>query len=165
MNIKRVYAGAGILALAAGLSLSACGGTPAAIVTQAAPITINNNNAPASTPTQTVYQPVYQPAPVATQADSWSVVVAYVNDVNDGDSTDAWNLFGPAEQATWNSSYSTFAAWVGQTVVSNTSEVSESGDTMTITFNLSNSAGTNVPYTATFVVNNGIIISCASSQN
>jgi len=43
-------------------------------------------------------------------------------------------------------------------------EVSKSGDAVTFTFDLSNSAGTNVPYTATFTVDNGIITSSTSSQ-
>ena len=94
----------------------------------------------------------------------WSVVLAYVNDVNDGDASDVWNMLGPAQQATWNNNYNTLAAWVNQTSITNVNEVSESGDTVTWTFDLSNSAGTNVPYTDTLTVENGIITSATSSQ-
>ena len=51
------------------------------------------------------------------------------------------------------------------TSFTNLNEVSESGDTVTVTFNLSNSAGTNVPYTDTVTVQNGIITSNNSTQN
>ncbi len=179
MSIKTICARIGALALIGGLAACGTAGgsaapavapvvtqtvapAPAVTVTASPPqVIINNNNNPAPAPTQTVYAP----APVYAQADPWSVVVRYVNDVNDGNASDAWSIFGPVEQASWNNNYSTFAAWVSQTLVNNTSEVSESGDTVTTTFNLSNSAGTNVPYIATFTVDNGIIISCTSSQN
>ena len=168
------------IAIAAGIGLAACGTTvvqPAAPVkpaatspaptTQAATtpaaaasapqIIINNNNAAAPAPTQ--------PAQPAAQSDPWSVALAYVNDVNDGDASDVWNMLGPAEQATWNNNYNSLAAWVNQTSITNVNEVSESGDSVTWTFDLSNSAGTNVPYTATFTMDNGIITSSTSSQN
>jgi hypothetical protein len=160
------------IALAAGLGLAACGTTviqpapvkPAATTPATTPaaaasapqIIINNNNAAAPAPTQ--------PAQPAAQSDPWSVALAYVNDVNDGGASDVWNMLGPAEQATWNNNYNSLAAWVNQTSITNVNEVSESGDTVTWTFDLSNSAGTNVPYTATFTVDNGIITSSNSSQ-
>ena len=91
--------------------------------------------------------------------------MAYTNDVNNGGDSDVWNMLGPSVQAGWNSDYSTFAAWADPTSFNNVSEVSESGDAVTFTFDLTNSAGTDVPYTATFTVNNGIITSSTSSQN
>jgi hypothetical protein len=169
------------IALAAGLGVAACGTTvvqPAAPVKPAATspsptthaattpaaaasapqiIINNNNNAAAPAPTQ--------PAQPAAQSDPWSVALAYVNDVNDGDASDVWNMLGPAEQATWNNNYNSLGTWVNQTSITNVNEVSESGDTVTWTFDLSNSAGTNVPYTATLTVDNGIITSSTSSQN
>ena len=160
------------IALAAGLGLAACGTTviqpapvkPAATTPATTPaaaasapqIIINNNNAAAPAPTQ--------PAQPAAQSDPWSVALAYVNDVNDGDASDVWNMLGPAEQATWNNNYNSLAAWVNQTSITNVNEVSESGDTVTWTFDLSNSAGTNVPYTDTLTMENGIITSSTSSQ-
>ena len=119
---------------------------------QSHPSASTQRKIPASSPPPSVY------------ADPWSVALAYTNDVNDGDASDAWNMFGPDEQATWNNDYNTFAAWVNQTSISNVNEVSESGDTVTWTFDLSNSAGTNVPYTDTLTADNGIIISDTSSQ-
>ena len=160
------------IALAAGLGLAACGTTvikpapvkPAATTPATTPaaaasapqIIINNNNAAAPAPTQ--------PAQPAAQSDPWSVALAYVNDVNDGGASDVWNMLGPAEQATWNNNYNSLAAWVNQTSITNVNEVSESGDTVTWTFDLSNSAGTNVPYTDTLTMENGIITSSTSSQ-
>jgi len=179
MKLNKVIAVPAI-AIAAGLGIAACGTAvvqPAAPVkpaaTSPAPTThaattpaaaasapqiiINNNNAAAPAPTQ--------PAQPAAQSDQWSVALAYVNDVNDGDASDVWNMLGPAEQATWNNNYNSLAAWVNQTSITNVNEVSESGDTVTWTFDLSNSAGTNVPYTDTLTVDNGIITSDISSQN
>ena len=115
MNKKLISVPA--IAIAAGLGIAACGTTvvqPAAPVkpaaTSPAPTTHaattpaaaasapqiiinNNNNVAAPAPTQ--------PAQPAAQSDPWSVALAYVNDVNDGDDSDVWNMLGPAEQATW----------------------------------------------------------------
>ena len=179
-NIKFIAIPA--IGLIAGLGLAACGTTvvqPAAVkpaattpaattpaattpaaAASAPQIIINNNNAAAPAPTQPA-QPAPQPA---AQSDPWGVVLAYVNDVNDGDASDVWNMLGPARQATWNNNYNTLAAWVSQTSITNVNEVSEYGDTVTWTFDLSNSAGTNVPYTDTLTVVNGIITSDTSSQ-
>ena len=178
MNIKVIAIPA--IAFAAGIVLAACGTTvvqpapvkpaatspaptthaattPAAAASAPQIIINNNNNAAAPAPTQ--------PAQPAAQSDPWSVALAYVNDVNDGDASDVWNMLGPAEQATWNNNYNSLAAWVNQTSITNVNEVSDSGDSVTWTFDLSNSAGTNVPYTATFTMDNGIITSSTSSQN
>ena len=179
MKLNKVVAIPAIV-LAAGLSLAACGTTvvqPAAPVKPAAtapvattpaaaasaPQVIINNNNPAPAPT--VYVPVQAPAAPAAQSDPWSVAVAYANDVNTpGGNSAAWNLLGPSVQAGWNSNYNTFVAWADPTSFSNVNEVSESGDFVTFTSDLSNSAGTDVPYTATFTVDNGIITSSTSSQ-
>ena len=160
------------IALAAGLSLAACGTTviqpapvkPAATAPATTPaaaasapqVIINNNPAPAPAPT--VYVPVQAPAAPAAQSDPWSVAVAYTNDVNTpGGNSAAWNLLGPSVQAGWNSNYNTFVAWADPTSFRNVNEVSESGDTVTFTFDLHNGTyGTSVPYTATFTVDNGI---------
>jgi hypothetical protein len=169
------------IALAAGLSLAACGTTvvqptpvkpaattPAATTPPAAAsapqVIINNNNNPAPAPT--VYVPVQAPAAPAAQSDPWSVAVAYTNDVNTpGGNSAAWNLLGPSVQAGWNSDYNTFVTWADPTSFSSVNEVSESGDTVTFTFDLSNSAGTDVSYAATFTVDNGIITSSTSSPS
>ena len=171
------------IALAAGISLAACGTTvvqstapthtgtaapapttPSATTPAAAPVIINNNNNAAPAPVIVVPTPVYVPPNEPASDPLWSVAVAYTNDVNNGDVSDAWNMLGPSVQAGWNSSYNTYAAWVHQTLFSNVNEVSKSGDAVTFTFDLSNSACTNVPYTATFTVDNGIITSSTSSQ-
>ena len=168
------------LALAAGLSLAACGTTviqPASVKPAAttpattpaaaasAPQVIINNN-PAAAPAPTVYVPVQAPAAPAVQSDPWSVVVAYTNDVNTpGGNSAAWNLLGPSVQAGWDSDYNTYVAWADPTSFRNVNEVSESGDTVTFTFDLHNGTyGTSVPYTATLTVDNGIITSSTSSQ-
>jgi len=177
------------IALAAGIGLAACGTTvvqpapvkPAATgyrlpaTTPAAPtpaaaapapkVIINNNNNPAPAPAPTVYVPVQVPAAPAVQSDPWSVVVAYTNDVNTpGGNSAAWNLLGPSVQAGWNSDYNTFVTWADPTSFQNVNEVSESGDTVTFTFDLENGTyGTDVPYTDTFTVDNGIITSATSS--
>ena len=66
-------------------------------------------------------------------------------------------------QAGWNSNYNTFVAWANPTSFRNVNEVSESGDTVTFTFDLHNGTyGTSVSYTATFTVDNGIITSSTS---
>ena len=171
------------IALAAGLSLAACGTTvvqptpvkpaattPAATIPAAAAsapqVIVNNNNNPAPAPAPTVYVPVQAPAAPGAQSDPWSLALAYTNDVNSpGGNSAAWNLLGPSVQAGWNSNYNTFVAWADPTSFSNVNEVSESGDTVTFTFDLSNSAGTDVPYTATFTVDNGIITSSTSSPS
>ncbi len=100
----------------------------------------------------------------APSTDPWSVAEAYTNDVNSGDVSDAWNMLGPSVQAGWDD-YSSFASWVGQTTFSNVYESSESGDAVVFTFTLSNSADTDVSYTATFTVDNGTITSSTSSPN
>ena len=178
MNRKLIAVPA--IALAAGIGLAACGTTvvqpapvkpaattPAATTpAAAAPVIINNNNpAPAQAPT--VYVPVQAPAAPAAQSDPWSVAVAYTNDVNTpGGNSAAWNLLGPSVQAGWNSNYNTFVAWADPTSFRNVNEVSESGDTVTFTFDLHNgNYGTFVPYTATFTVDNGIITSSTSYEN
>ena len=178
MNIKVIAIPA--IAFAAGIGLAACGTTvvqpapvkpaattPAATTPAAAApapkVIINNNNNPAPAPAPVYVQPAQPAQPAVTG--QWSVVLAYVNDVNDGDASDVWNMLGSAEQATWNNNYNSLAAWVNQTSITNVNEVSESGDTVTWTFDLSNSAGTNVPYTATFTVDNGIVTSSTSSPN
>jgi hypothetical protein len=112
MNIK--FIAIPVIALAAGLSLAACGTTvvqptpvkpaattPAATTPPAAAsapqVIINNNNNPAPAPT--VYVPVQAPAAPAAQSDPWSVAVAYTNDVNTpGGNSAAWNLLGPSVQ-------------------------------------------------------------------
>lgn len=173
MNLSKRLIAVPAVALAAGLGLAACGTTRQPVSHAAAPapkIVINNNNnnsvrvsAPSPSPS-----PVYVPPPVyvaPAPSDPWSVFSAYVNDVNDGDASAAWALLGPSEQATWNNNYSAHASWVYDTSFTNLNEVSESGDTVTVTFNLSNSAGTNVPYTDTVTVQNGIITSNNSTQN
>ena len=101
------------------------------------------------------------------QSDPWSVVVAYTNDVNTpGGNSAAWNLLGPSVQAGWNSDYNTFVTWADPTSFQNVNEVSESGDTVTFTFDLKNGTyGTDVPYTGTFTVDNGIINSSISSPS
>ena len=59
-----------------------------------------------------------------------------------------------------------FAAWADPTSFRNVNEVSESGDTVTFTFDLHNGTyGTSVPYTATFTVDSGIITSSTSHEN
>jgi hypothetical protein len=165
------------IALAASLGLAACGTTviqpapvkPAATTPAAgasAPQVIINNN-PAPAPAPTVYVPVQAPAAPAVQSDPWSVVVAYTNDVNTpGGNSAAWNLLGPSVQAGWNSDYNTFVTWADPTSFQNVNEVSESGDTVTFTFDLKNGTyGTDVPYTGTFTVDNGIITSSTSSPS
>jgi hypothetical protein len=106
------------------------------------------------------------PAPVYAQADPWSVAVAYTNDVNTpGGNWAAWSLLGPAVQAGWNSDYNTFVDWADPTSFKNVTYVSESGDTVTFTFDLTNgSTGSDTPYSCTFTVDGGIITSSASSQ-
>jgi len=166
------------ITLAAGLGLAACGTTviqpapvkPAATTPATTPaaaasapqVIINNNPAPAPAPT--VYVPVQAPA---VQSDPWGVVVAYTNDVNTpGGNSAAWNLLGPSVQAGWNSDYSTFVTWADPTSFQNVNEVSEAGDTVTFTFDLKNGTyGTDVPYTDTFTVDNGIITSSTSSPS
>ena len=170
------------IAIAAGIGLAACGtDTPAPTTTVTAPppvttpaavppVIINNNNNPAPAPAPTVYVPVQAPAAPAApavQSDPWSVVVAYTNDVNTpGGNWGAWSLLGPSVQAGWNSNYNTFVAWADPTSFRNVNEISESGGTVTFTFDLHNGTyGTSVPYTATFTVDNGIITSSTSSPN
>jgi hypothetical protein len=179
MRIKTICAGIGALALIGGLAAcgSSGGGSAAApIVTQAiapAPVVtvtdsppqviINqNNNAPPPVPAQTVYVP----APAYAQANPWSVAVAYTNDVNTpGGNWAAWSLLGPAVQAGWNSDYNTFVDWADPTSFKNLTYVSESGDSVTFTFDLTNgSTGSDTPYSCTFTVNSGIITSSASFQ-
>jgi hypothetical protein len=100
------------------------------------PVIINNNN-PAPAPT--VYVPVQPPAAPAAQSDPWSVAVAYTNDVNTpGGNSAAWTLLGPSVQAGWNSNYNTFACLADPTSFRNVNEISESGDTVTFTFDLHN---------------------------
>jgi hypothetical protein len=173
-------------ALAAGTGLAACGtqapGSAATVITPAptmpaattpaaaasAPQIIinNNNNQQQPAPAPTVYVPVQAQAAPAAQPDPWSVVVGYTNDVNTpGGNSAAWNLLSPSVQAGWNNNYNTYVAWADPTLFTNVNEVSESGDSVTFTFLLSNNAGRNVPYTATFTVDNGIITSSTSSQN
>jgi len=74
-------------------------------------------------------------------------------------------MFGPSVRAGWNDNYNTFAAWVDQTTLNDVIEVGESGGAVTFTLDLSNSAGTDVPYTDTFNMDNGIITSNIYSQN
>ena len=178
MNRKLIAVPA--IAIAAGLGIAACGTTvvqpapvkpaattPAATTpAAAAPVIINNNN-PAPAPAPTVYVPVQAPAGPVAQTDPWSVAVAYTNDVNTpGGNSAAWNLLGPSVQAGWNSNYNTFVAWADPTSFRNVNEVSESGDTVTFTFDLHNGTyGTSVPYTATFTVDSGIITSSTSYEN
>ena len=173
MKITKAILPAAAIVLAAGLA--ACGSTavhlttpastPSATATSPAPVktvtaspsspqvNININNNPAPAPARTVYVA----PPNEAQPDSWSVFAAYVSDVNDGDAQAVWNMLGPAEQASWNNNYGTLAAWVAQTTITGLSEVSESGDTVTVMFDLSNSAGSDVPYIDTATVANGII--------
>jgi hypothetical protein len=139
---------------------------PAPVVSTQAPIIINqNNNAPAPAPTQT--QTVYQPVPVAAQPDPWTVAVAYMNDVNTpGGNWSAWSLLGPSARTGWNSYYSNFVIWADPTSFKNITDVGESGDAVTVTFDLTNgSTGSDVSYTCTFIVDNGLITSLSSYQN
>ena len=94
-------------------------------------------------------------------------MVAYTNDVNTpGGNSAAWNLLGPSVQAGWNSDYNTFVTWADPTSSQNVNEVSESGDTVTFTFDLKNGTyGTEVSYTDTFTADNGIITSPTSSPS
>ena len=182
MNIK--FIAIPVIAIAAGFGLAACGTTvvqptpvkpavtaPAATTPTAAAsapqVIINNNNNPAPAPVPTVYVPVPAPVGPAAQSDAWSTAVTYTNDVNTpGGNSAAWNLLGPSVQAGWNSNYNTFVAWADPTSFRNVNEVSESGDTVTFTFDLHNGTyGTSAPYTATFTVDSGIITSSTSHEN
>jgi hypothetical protein len=154
------------LALAAGISLAACGTTtvtappaaPAATTPAAqAPVIINNNPAPVA------------PAPVyvaPAQSDPWSVAVAYTNDINSSDNWGAWNLLSASVQQGWNGDYDTYVNNFNPLSYDNVTESSESGDAVTFTFDLDNhSTGYDEPYTCTFTVDNGIITSSTSYEN
>ena len=179
MSTRRIYAGIGTLALIGGLAACGTAGgsaapaaapavtqtvAPAPTVTDTAPppqVIINNNN-PAPAPTQTVYAP----APVYAQANPWSVAVAYTTDINNGDNYDAWNMLSASVQQGWNGNYDTYVANFNPLSFDNVTEVSESGDAVTFTFDLDNhTTGYDTPYTCTFTVDGGIITSSASSQN
>ena len=84
---------------------------PTKTVTASPPQVLINNNNPVPAPTQTVY------VPPVNESDPWSTEVAYISDVNNGDASDAWNMFGPSVRAGWNNNYNTFAAWVDQTEI------------------------------------------------
>ena len=62
--------------------------------------------------------------------------------------------------------YDTYVANFNPLSFDNVTEVSESGGTVTFTFDLDNHAtGYDAPYTCTFTVDGGIITSSASYQN
>jgi hypothetical protein len=155
----------------------------APVVPAAQNIIVNNNPAP-SPVTSTVYVPPatvtdpngnvclsfdtagycpgYDPAPPVS--DAYSIVSAYYSDINTGDSTDAWNMLGPVEQAGWNYNYNTYASWVSGVTFSGLSEDYAAFDTATASYTETDSAGT-YAYTVTFNVNNGIITSDNWSTN
>ena len=182
MSINTIYAGIGALALIGGLAACGTAGgsaapavapvvtqtvapAPAVTVTASPPqVIINNNNNPAPAPAPA--QTVYVPAPVDAQADPWSVAVAYTNDINAGDNYDAWNMLSASVQRGWNGNYDTYVANFNPLSFDNVTEVSESGDAVTFTFDLDNhTTGYDEPYTCTFTVDGGIITSSTSYQN
>jgi len=99
----------------------------------------------------------------APNTDPWSVAVAYTSDITSGDNWDAWNLLSPSMQNQgWGGSYATFVANFDPLGFDNVTEVSESGDTVTFTYNLNNTdTGTLTPHTCTYTVDNGLITSSA----
>ena len=158
------------IALAAGISLAACGTTtvtapPAthAATTPAAvgPVIINNNNNPAPAPVVVQPAPVYQAPSAAQQSSAWSTAVAYTSDINAGDNLDAWNILSSSVQNTgWGGSYSTYVADFTPLSFDNVSYSSSSGDSVTFTFTLHNHSTGHTQYTVcTYTVDNGIITS------
>ena len=156
-----------VLALAAGISLAACGSqaapgaapsatTPAAV----GPVIINNNNNPAPAPAPTVYVPVQAPAGPVAQTDPWSVAVAYYTAINSGNNWTAWNMLSSSVQQGWNGNYNTYVANFSPLAYENVTYVSESGDSVTFTYTLHNvQTGWTQYTTCTFTVDNGIITS------
>jgi hypothetical protein len=126
-------------------------------------ITIQQQNNPAPPP-PTHYVPVPGPTqyvPHAVSPDPWSVASAYTSDVSNGDYSDAWALLSPAMQnVVAGGDYGVFVADFTPIGFDSTSEVSESGDAVTFTFDLNNTnAGTLTPHTCTYTVDNGLITS------
>lgn len=100
------------------------------------------------------------PAP-SYSADPYSVVYEFLNDVNTpGGNPAAWALLGSSEQAAWGSSYSSFSNWADPISFHNIYEVSESGDTVTVSYDERDGHGQPlVPYTVTYTVDGGLITS------
>ena len=156
-----------VLALAAGLSLAACGTTAvtappathaASAPAAAPPVIINNNNNPAPAPT--VYVPVQAPVGPVAQTDPWSVTVAYYTAINSGNNWTAWKMLSSSVQQGWNGNYNTYVANFTPLAFENVTYASESGDSVTFTFTLRNvQTGWTQYTTCTFTVDNGIITS------
>jgi hypothetical protein len=167
--------------LVVGLVLGLDGGrSQSASSPQRITIQQQNNPAPATPPTPptVVTVPVTPPPPPPTcsddpnnplpactvsapSVDPFSVAVVYTSDVTSGDYIDAWNLLSASVQNQgWGGSYDTFVANFTPLGFDNVTEVSESGDAVTFTYDMNNiNTGTLTPQTCTYTVDNGLITS------
>ena len=170
MKLNRVIA-IPALALAAAVSLAACGSVKAPA---AAPAVTNTVTAPAATPKPTTPAPttpapapaktVYVQAPAAPApapepayfTNSVAVVQQFYQDINDGDYSDAWALggdnIGGKNYAGWVAGYDdtasisvgTFSAYGSDQVQASISALQDDGTTNT--------------YEGTYTVENGVIV-------
>jgi len=92
------------------------------------------------------------------------VVSAYYGDIESGNYAEAWSLLSPSMQA----SLGPYSAWVAgyqttqQTAVS---EVSQAGDTVTVSITAQQTDGSTKSYTGDYTVDNGKITSAQLTQS
>ncbi len=178
MNLNKVVAIPAI-ALAAGLSLAACGAVKApvgavthTVTAPAAPVattpapTTPAATTPAPQPAKTVY--VQAPAAPAAPAEpayftnSTAVVQQFYQDINDGDYSDAWALggddIGGSDYAGWVAGYDT-------TVSVSLGTFSAFGsDQVQASLSALQSDGTTKTYEGTYTVSGGVIVAASIVQ-
>jgi hypothetical protein len=92
------------------------------------------------------------------------VVSAYYGDIESGSYSQAWSLLSPSMQ----SSLGPYSAWVAgyqSTAQTSVSEVSQAGDTVTVSITAQQTDGSTKSYTGDYTVDNGMITSAQITQN
>jgi eukaryotic-like serine/threonine-protein kinase len=106
-------------------------------------------------------------APTPTQpgvTSPWAVVSAYYGDIESGNYPQAWSLLSPSMQASLGP-YSSWVAGYQTTTQTNVTEVSQSGDTVTVSITAQQTDGSTKSYTGDYTVDNGQITSAHITQN
>lgn len=87
--------------------------------------------------------------------------MAYTNDINAGDNSDAWNLLSSSVQNSgWGGSYSRYVADFTPLSYDNVTYSSSSGDSVTFVYTLHNHSTGSQRYTSCiFTVDDGVITS------
>ena len=169
MHRKALIATAGVTLgiTAAGLSMSACGSAAAPAAHQPT-VTVTPTSPPNTPPPNTpATPPPANAAPAPSQPEitnPWAVVSAYYGDIESGNYSQAWSLLSPAMQTTLGP-YSAWVAGYQTTTQTSVSEVSQSGDTVTVSITAQQTDGSTKSYTGDYTVDNGQITSAQVTQN